>query len=149
VVRLWVSSRILVNEDTVAHWGAVAPKTNNKTWRRVHPISLFIICCSPFTCFFDLYKTKYLLQHHVLKHPQSIITLMFRLVHLYLNILLYTVLVSTQHFLKSLQIFIRNVFKRHWLKHIAKIHNRLLSILLHVSDVEHPSSGSIAAHGCS
>jgi hypothetical protein len=72
---------------------------------------------------------------------------MFRLVHLHLNILLHTVLVSTQYFLKPIQIFIRNVFKKHRLKHMVKTHNRLLSILLHISDIEHPSSGSIAAHG--
>jgi hypothetical protein len=49
--------------------------------------------------------------------------------------------------LKPLQIFTRNAFKKHWLKHMVKTYNRLSSILLHVSDVEHPSSGSIAAHG--
>jgi hypothetical protein len=41
------------------------------------------------------------------------------------------------------------LFKKHLLKRMVKIHNRLLSILLHVSDVEHPSSGSMAAHGWS
>jgi hypothetical protein len=44
--------------------------------------------------------------------------------------------------------FIRNAFKKHWLKHMVKTYNRLSSILLHVSDVEHPSSGSIAAIHC-
>jgi hypothetical protein len=56
------------------------------------------------------------------------------------NTSIYTVLVSTQHFLNH---FFRNVFK----KTPVKTYNRLSSILLHVSDVEHPSSGSIAAHG--
>jgi hypothetical protein len=39
--------------------------------------------------------------------------------------------------------FIRNTFKKHWLKHVVKTYNRLSSILLHVWDVEHPSSGVI------
>jgi hypothetical protein len=47
--------------------------------------------------------------------PAGVLTLNYFAIH---------VLVSTQHFLKSLQIFIRNVFKKHWLKHMAKIHNR-------------------------
>jgi hypothetical protein len=49
------------------------------------------------------------------------------------------------HFISSSEMH----FKKHWLKRVVETYNRLSSILLYVSDVEHSSSGSIAAHGWS
>ena len=59
-----------MNEEAPGPLRAVAPKTN-RIWPRVHIISLFTTFCSSFPCFFIFYKTKYLPQHHVLEHPQS------------------------------------------------------------------------------